>query len=140
MNNFISHIWINLIVISLYFVGPIFAKTGTMFIDEIYEAKRINDIQYGKGSTGNPASGSIDLFLDLYQPNGINLKQKKPALIVIHGGAFTLGTKKLQLFLNYANPLPNAVTFAPPFSIVLPVIILPLSLAHLLISMIDFER
>ena len=32
----------------------------------------------------------------------------------------------------------NAV-FAPPFSIVLPVIILPLSLAHLLISMIDFD-
>ena len=76
MKNFITTIWINFIVISLYFVGPTFAKTGTMFIDEIYEAKRINDIQYGKGSTGNPASGSIDLFLDLYQPNGINLKQK----------------------------------------------------------------
>lgn len=94
MNNFLTPIWINLIVISLYLVGPIFAKTGIMFIDEIYEAKRTNDIQYGKGSTGNPASGSIDLFLDLYQPNGINLTQKKPALIVIHGGAFTLGTKE----------------------------------------------
>ncbi len=94
MNNFITPIWINLIVISLYLVGPIFAKTGIMFIDEIYEAKRTNDIQYGKGSTGNPASGSIDLFLDLHQPNRINLTQKKPALIVIHGGAFTLGTKE----------------------------------------------
>ena len=129
-----------LIIISLYLIGPIFAKTGIIFIDEIYEAKRTNDIQYGKGSTGNPASGSIDLFLDLYQPNGINLPQKKPALIVIHGGAFTLGTKEAptisKLCESYAK---RGYICASIYRLAGDDPTL-MSLAHLLISMIDFER
>jgi len=82
-----------LATLSLFLVGPLFADPGIMFIDELYETQRTNDIQYGTGSTGNPASGSIDLFLDLYQPSGANLPEKRPAFIFIHGGGFTAGDK-----------------------------------------------
>lgn len=80
--------------LSLFLVGPLFANPGILFIDELYGTQRTNDIQYGTGSTGNPASGSIDLFLDLYQPTGASLPDKRPAFIFIHGGGFTAGDKE----------------------------------------------
>ena len=60
----------------LSFLDPLSADSGIMFIDEIYGSQRTEGIQYDTGSTGNPASGSIDLYLDIYEPTGTNLPEK----------------------------------------------------------------
>ena len=77
----------------LSFLLPLSANTGVMFVDEIYGSRSTEGIQYSTGSTGNPASGSIDLCLDLYEPTGTNLPEKRPVMVFIHGGAFIAGTK-----------------------------------------------
>ena len=74
-------------------VVPLSADTGIMFIDEIYGIRETENIVYGAGSTGNPASGSIDLLLDIFEPTGDNLPEKRPALVMVHGGGLTGGTK-----------------------------------------------
>ena len=69
------------------------ASNGIMFVDEIYGVQETEDIVYGTGSTGNPASGSIELLLDIFEPTGTNLPEKRPALVMVHGGGLTGGTK-----------------------------------------------
>ena len=76
------------------------ANTGIMFVDEIYGSRRTEGIQYGTGSTGNPPSGSIDLCLDIYEPTGINLPEKRPVMVIVHGGAFIAGGKGAITILN----------------------------------------
>ena len=83
----------------LLFLVPLFANTGSiantgiMFVDEVYGSQRTEGIQYGTGSTGNPANGSIDLCLDIYEPTGTDLPEKRPAMVFIHGGGFISGDK-----------------------------------------------
>lgn len=77
----------------LTFLDLLSANTGIMFIDEIYGCQRTEGIQYGTGSTGNPASGYIDLYLDIYEPTGTNLPEKRPVMVFIHGGGFVSGDK-----------------------------------------------
>lgn len=78
----------------LLFPALLSANTGIMFIDEIYGFQETENIIYGTGSTGNPGSGSIDLCLDIYEPTGANLPVRRPALVMVHGGGFTGGTKE----------------------------------------------
>lgn len=80
-------------ILFISFFTPLFASTGIMFVDEIYGVQETENITYGTGSTGNPASGSIDLLLDIFEPSGANLPEKRPALVMVHGGGLTGGTK-----------------------------------------------
>ena len=77
----------------LAFLLHVSANADSMFIDEIYGFKETEDIVYSTGSTGNPTNGSIDLSLDLFEPTGVDLPAKSPALVMIHGGGFTGGSK-----------------------------------------------
>ncbi len=74
-------------------LAPLSATTNIMFIHEIYGIRETENIVYGTGSIGNPASGSIDLLLDIFEPTGDNLPEKRPALVMVHGGGLTGGTK-----------------------------------------------
>lgn len=82
-----------------------------------------SDIQYGQGAT---ASGDIDLFLDLYTPEG-DCTANRPTVLFVHGGGFTGGSKdngnivqiseeitrrglnlvSIQYRLDPQNPLPS---------------------------------
>ena len=87
----------------LSFLVPLSADTGVMFVDEIYGSQRTEGIQYDTGSTGNPASGSIDLYLDIYEPTGTNLPEKRPAMVFIHGGGFIAGDKGAITIRNFCE-------------------------------------
>lgn len=56
------------------------------FLDPIYDVGVQSNVLYGTGSVGNPASGQIDLLLDLYSPTGPDAPALSPGLILIHGG------------------------------------------------------
>ena len=77
----------------LSFLAPLLANDEVMFVDELYGSQLTEDVLYGSGSTGNPSSGMMDLYLDLYQPTGANLPEKRPAMVFIHGGGFISGDK-----------------------------------------------
>lgn len=48
-------------------------------------------IVYGQGQVNRPASAAFDLLMDLYRPRGV--RGLRPALVLIHGGGFTGGTR-----------------------------------------------
>lgn len=51
------------------------------------------DIKYGEGAT---ATGSIDLLLDIYQPEA-TCTAPRPTVFYVHGGGFIIGDKQDQL-------------------------------------------
>lgn len=53
-----------------------------MFDVEIQE-----NFVFGSGSVGNPATGEIQLALDLYTPVGAEFN--KPGMLLLYGGGFT---------------------------------------------------
>jgi acetyl esterase/lipase len=53
----------------------------------------LSDIKYGDGVT---ATGSIDLLLDIYQPEA-TCTAPRPTVFYVHGGGFILGDKQDQL-------------------------------------------
>ncbi len=73
------------------------ASTYTVIVDQ--------NVKYGEGlshQTLNSSSYSImDLRLDLYKP--ANNTRKKPAVLLIHGGGFTGGSKSDANIVNLAN-------------------------------------
>ena len=61
------------------------------FLDPMFGIGVQHDVVYGKGYVGNPASGEIDLMLDLYQTVGP--PELRPALVFVHGGGFEICDK-----------------------------------------------
>ena len=53
----------------------------------------LSDIKYGEGAT---STGSIDLLLDIYQPEA-TCTAPRPTVFYVHGGGFVLGDKVDQL-------------------------------------------
>jgi acetyl esterase/lipase len=49
-------------------------------------------ISYGEGQVGRPAPGPFNLLLDLYEPV-TRSKGRRPAVVLIHGGGFTGGSR-----------------------------------------------
>lgn len=76
---------------------------GVEFLDKHFAVDVQPDIVYGMGAIGNPASGEMDLHLDLYQP--VAPPQNRPAVLLLHGGAFFDGDKSdfSDLALEYAS-------------------------------------
>lgn len=59
------------------------------FLDSMFGFQITSGIVYGTGDLGYPTlTGTMDLRLDLYQPTGVGLPPRLPALIAIHGGGF----------------------------------------------------
>jgi acetyl esterase/lipase len=70
-------------------------EAGTAYHDSIFGVSTTTDIIYGTGATNNGA-GTANLLLDLYRPTNIGqgaVPASSPALVLIHGGGFTSGSK-----------------------------------------------
>ncbi len=75
--------------------APCLRADNTLFLDRVIPQGDIvvtSDVWYGEGNP-NP---SQPLYLDVYQPHSPLLPEKRPALVYIHGGAFTQGDKADQ--------------------------------------------
>ena len=54
---------------------------------------RVNEkVVYGQGQVNKPAPGKFDLLLDLYRPV-TKSRQRRPAVVLIHGGSFMTGVR-----------------------------------------------
>lgn len=68
--------------------------------DPLWAVQRTNAIKYGEGIIDG-GSAVKDLLLDLYEPIG-NPDPNKPAMVLIHGGGFTGGSRgSMQAFGDY---------------------------------------
>lgn len=64
----------------------------------------LSDIKYGDGAT---TTGSIDLLLDIYQPEA-TCNAPRPTVFYVHGGGFILGDKRDQLVAAIAPQITAA--------------------------------
>jgi len=73
--------------------------------DSTYEVILEENIIYGKGlrhqTLNSSTSTVLDLSLDVYRP--VNDSEKRPAIILIHGGGFIGGSRKNPNLVNLAN-------------------------------------
>ena len=76
------------------FVLPMQVAPGSAFAaydEPVWTVTRTDGITYGVGGI-NGGSGTKDLLLDLYEPDG-NPDTQKPGIVLIHGGGFTGGSR-----------------------------------------------
>jgi acetyl esterase/lipase len=88
-----SRLSIALLTCSLVYCSALSA--GTAYVDNIFGVAKTSNIIYGTGAINN-GSGSTNLRLDLYRPTDIGqgaLPATSPAIVLIHGGGFTSGSK-----------------------------------------------
>jgi dienelactone hydrolase len=82
-------------VVALTACGPFLARpdvpTPQRYVDQVFTSvAKTADISYGSAPDGN--GNPVDLRLDLYQPAGDDVAAR-PAVIWIHGGSFSTGSK-----------------------------------------------
>ncbi|MFQ5515144.1 MAG: IPTL-CTERM sorting domain-containing protein [Myxococcota bacterium] len=82
-------------------VLSVVSPAGAHFDTPTYTVSQTADVVYGHAATQGGAQ-SIDLRLDLYEPQG-NTEPNKPALVLIHGGGFTSGDKGVLPFVDLGN-------------------------------------
>ena len=70
-------------------------SSARCFIDPVFdEILTTEDIQYG--SAFNAATGQEQaLLLDAYLPPASDLRDKRPAVVFMHGGGFSAGNKRM---------------------------------------------
>jgi acetyl esterase/lipase len=69
----------------------------------IYEHKLTEDVVYAQAVINSPANETlVDLKLDIYEPIGAT-GDKKPALMIIHGGGFVGGTKQQKQLMMFGE-------------------------------------
>lgn len=80
--------------LSLFFAANSFAQqdcTNGRYEDPIFQSVTVtSDIQYGSNLDLN--GNNVDLFADVYQPDG-DIETNRPLIIFIHGGSFVGGDK-----------------------------------------------
>ena len=69
-----------------------------------YPVRVTQGIVYGQGQVNAPAPGAFDLLLDLYEPV-MSSKRRRPAVVLIHGGAFITGTRAQPELIRLAQGL-----------------------------------
>lgn len=79
------------LALALVALLPADAGAQTRYIDEVFPAVDVEqNVVYG--SAPNNQGQTVELRLDLYQPQG-DTEARRPALIVVHGGGFAVGSK-----------------------------------------------
>lgn len=74
--------------------------------EPVYPVAVESAIVYGQGQVGAPAPGSKNLLLDLYRPVGAEAAgERSPALVIIHGGGFTGGSRTQAELVTIARAL-----------------------------------
>jgi acetyl esterase/lipase len=79
----------------------------TCFIDESFSKESINsmiDIQYGS-AFNHKTNETENLMLDAYFPPDSDTRDKRPVVVVMHGGGFVGGDKQDADQIKYATEL-----------------------------------
>jgi acetyl esterase/lipase len=81
------------------------ALAAKLFRDPQFSVQLTLGLVYGTGGVGEPAPGSVDLLLDLYEPTGFGVPALRPAFVIIHGGGFTEGSRLQAELVTLATEL-----------------------------------
>ncbi|WP_170113231.1 alpha/beta hydrolase [Ahniella affigens] len=82
------------------------AQTALPSVDPLYQVVVESAIAYGQGEVRTPTPGGKNLLLDLYRPVGANTTgERSPAVVIIHGGGFTGGTRTQAELATIARAL-----------------------------------
>ncbi len=78
-----------------------YAQCNGRYETEIFSSVDITEIQYGV-ATQTDGSGTINLFMDVYEPTG-DTAQQRPVIIFAHGGSFIGGDKSSADIVQLCN-------------------------------------
>jgi acetyl esterase/lipase len=74
-------------------------------VPPLYEVSITNEVVYGLGNVSNgiePLEWELkNLVLDVYEP--VDAPGPKPAIVLVHGGSFSEGSKEKEEIVRYAN-------------------------------------
>ena len=76
----------------LAFVYPWAADAETLYVDEQFGVVQTTGVVFASKPAGSPPA-NLDLLLELFQPQGVGVPTSRPAIILIHGGGFTGGSR-----------------------------------------------
>ena len=87
-----------LILISILMFQPNLVYSQVLYLDKQFDFTRTSEKFASKPvfGPGNSIGGNIDLYLELFTPDGPNVPFKNPLMILIHGGGFKSGTRFSQ--------------------------------------------
>ncbi len=95
----------------LRFVAPIIVGTSLLLFgysaagDPVYDVRVTEGIVYGHGEVLSPSPGLKPLLLDLYEPISPTTPDRRPVVLVIHGGAFMFGSRQFPPWVGIATEL-----------------------------------
>lgn len=78
-------------------------STHRTFLERGLEIAVEEDIVYARSAVRSPEPGEKDLRLDLYRPAEGGYPELRPALVFIHGGGFTSGTRRNATAVSIAR-------------------------------------
>lgn len=84
-----THILLIILCLSITYAKS--QDCGNRYYESIFTSKRTNNIQYGSNVKFN--GDSIDLFMDIYEPENDTL-EKRPLMMLAFGGSFTSGIRQ----------------------------------------------
>jgi len=79
-------------IVALLFLSSTVAMSQTLYVDEQFGFSLTSGVVFASKPAGTPVV-NIDLELELYEPSGAGVPENRPAIILIHGGGFTGGTR-----------------------------------------------
>ena len=86
-------------------INPPITSAPTVKLNTTYEVNITEDITYAEGlshdSWNSATTSVVPLFMDSYVPD--NNLQNRPLLMLIHGGAFSGGSKQQEALVAMAN-------------------------------------
>ncbi len=78
------------LAVALVSTGP--AGAQTLYVDEQFGFAQTTGVVFASKPVGSPAT-NMDLQLELFQPEGAGVPTSRAAIILIHGGGFTGGSR-----------------------------------------------
>jgi len=63
-----------------------------LYKDEQFGFQQSSNVLFASKPVSAPLS-SVDLYLELFEPTGANVPENRPAVLLIHGGGFTTGSR-----------------------------------------------
>lgn len=64
------------------------------FKDDVFGVKFTPDIVYATAPVRAPAACEKDMLLDLFEPENADRDAQRPAIVLLHGGAFRMGARE----------------------------------------------
>ena len=87
------------------------AGAQTLYVDELFGFTRTAGVVFASKLVGSPPT-NVDLRLELFEPQGAGVPTSRPAIILIHGGGFTGGSRFNARLIEMCERMAQAIAAA----------------------------